>query len=144
MHIKPSNDRAKEEIREHFIRLKESHDGHDEELRMKVTYKTTEHYIIVDHTKEMPFILKPSTFWTFTFLGLSLIFRILRSFMVSEVTFKIQKCVYTFKRPTVQEISFVHIPLSQDVFPNFNFCKKSDYICTLHVNNPDYRTHQVT
>ena len=130
---KPNTGGVKEVIRDHLLRLKKRHNGHDQELRIKAKCRITENYLVADNNKRTPFVLKPSVFWTFTFLGLSLPLRLVQFCVLHEITFTIKKHVFSVDYQTLQEITCIHIPPYPETFPNFNFSTRAA---------PDSPTHK--
>ena len=63
----PNTDQVKDEVRKHFLHLQESHNRHDEELKIKAKYKFKEVYLVANNTKKTPMVLKPTLYWIFTF-----------------------------------------------------------------------------
>ena len=122
--VRPNSDEITEDIREYFTKLKEKHDWHDTDLKINARYKFTENYLVTDNTSKVPWILKPSVYWMFTFLGFSVPFRMLLYCLTDNVTYTIQKHVFN-SDGTVTEAKVVI--RHEEQFQNFHTCRKSQF-----------------
>ena len=133
----PNTDQVKDEVRKHFLHLQESHNRHDEELKIKAKYKFKEVYLVANNTKKTPMVLKPTLYWIFTFVGLSIPFRWFRSILFHTVHYKIQKYVNNIETTPVKHRTIVQVSTSQeiDINQDFYFHRKSRFSPILFLNH---------
>ena len=108
--MRPNADQIKEDIQKYFTQLKEKLDWYGVELEIKARYKFTESYLVTDSTNKMPWILKPSVYWMFAFLGVSVPFRMLLYCKTDNVTYTIQKHVFISDGTGTQVEKVIDIP----------------------------------
>ena len=131
----PNTDQVRDEVRTYFLHLQESHNKHDEELRIKAKYKFKEIYLVANKTKKTPMIIKPTLYWIFTFLGLSLPFRWFRSILFQSVNYKIQKYVNNTDTKPIKHRTIVQVSDSQKLIQDFYSHRKSRFSPVLFLNH---------
>ena len=135
--VVPNTDQVKDEVRKHFLHLQESHNRHDEELKIKAKYKFKEIHLVANNTKKIPMILKPTLYWIFTFVGLSLPFRWFRSILFHTVHYKIQKYVNNIETTPVKHRTIIQVSRSHEINQDFYSHRKSRFSPILFLNHFD-------
>ena len=131
----PNTEQVRDEIRKYFVYLQESHNKHDEELRIKAKYKFKEIYLVANNIKNTPVIMEPTLYWIFTFVGLSLPFRWFRSILFQTVNYKIQKYVNNTDTTHVKHRTIVQVSSSQEIIQDFYSHRKSRFSPVLLLNH---------
>ena len=122
--VRPNTDEIKEDIREYFTKLKEKQDCNDMDLQINARYKFTENYLVTDNTSKVPWILKPSVYWMFAFLGFSVPFRMLLYCKTDNVTYTVQKQVFNSDGTVIQEKTVIS---HEEQFQDFHNCNKPQF-----------------